>query len=388
MSTRRTREFFARGAPTHAPSRAGIVAAIVRKDLTTFGRDRLWMILTPLALFMFIGIYWLMPPRVDETLVVGVHPPAMAAALKIAMGVDESDPALTVVPFEDVEAMAAAVADADAVPEGVERPLVGISLPLDLLLRARLGQSATATVYVGTNVPDEVRSAMATAVREVAATAAGAPLPVDWTADDVIVLGTDRAGEQIAARERMRPLMAFVVLLTESLALASLVSVEVTQRTASALLASPARTVDVLLAKGLVGTLLAFSQGLILLLATRAFGPTWPVLLVAVLLGAMMMAGIGMLTGAAGHDFIGTLFYGMGFLLVLMVPAIGELFPGSAAAWVQVIPSYGLVEAMVGSSVYGLGFADLAMPLLAAAGWVVVVFMLGWWALGRKLVQT
>jgi len=388
MSTRRTREFFARGAPTHAPSHAGIVAAIVRKDLTTFGRDRLWMILTPLALLMFIGIYWLMPPRVDETLVVGVHPPAMAAALKIAMGVDEGDPALTVVPFEDVEAMAAAVADADAVPEGAERPLVGISLPLDLLLRARLGQSATATVYVGTNVPDEVRSAMATAVREVAATAAGAPLPVDWTADDVIVLGTDRAGEQIAARERMRPLMAFIVLLTESLALASLVSVEVTQRTASALLASPARTVDVLLAKGLVGTLLAFSQALILLVATRAFGPSWPVLLVAVLLGAMMMAGIGMLTGAAGHDFIGTLFYGMGFLLVLMVPAIGELFPGSAAAWVQAIPSYGLVEAMVGSSVYGLGFADLAMPLLAAAGWVVVVFMLGWWALGRKLVQT
>ncbi|MDF1522380.1 MAG: ABC transporter permease [Trueperaceae bacterium] len=388
MTTRRTREFFARGAPTHAPSRAGIVAAIVRKDLTTFGRDRLWMILTPFALLIFVGIYWLMPPRVDETLVVGVHPPAMAAALKLAMGVAQDDPALTVVPFADVEAMAAAVADADAVPEGLERPLVGISLPLDLLLRARLGQPATATVYVGINVPDEVRGVMATAVREVAATAAGAPLPVALTSDDVIVLGTDRTGEQIAARERMRPLMAFVVLLTESLALASLVSVEVSQRTASALLATPARTVDVLVAKGLVGTLLAFSQALILLVATRAFGPTWPVLLVAVLLGAMMMAGIGMLTGAAGHDFIGTLFYGMGFLLVLMVPAIGVLFPGSAAAWVQVIPSYGLVEAMVGSSVYGLGFADLAGPLLAAAGWVVVVFMLGWWALGRKLVQT
>ena len=388
MSTRRRREFFARGAPTRMPSRAGIVAAIVRKDLTTFGRDRLWMILTPLALLIFVGIYWLMPSRVDESLVVGVHPPAMAAALKLAMGVAEDDPALTVVAFADVDALAAAVADADAVPEGAERPLVGISLPLDLLLRARLGQPVTATVYVGVDVPDGVRSAMATAVREVAATAAGAPLPVSWTSDDVIVLGTDRAGQQIAVRERMRPLMAFLVLLTESLALASLVSVEVSQRTASALLATPARTVDVLLAKGLVGTLLAFSQALILLIATRAFGPGWPVLLVAVVLGAMMMAGIGMLTGAAGHDFIGTLFYGMGFLLVLMVPAIGALFPGSAAAWVQVIPSYGLVEAMVGSSVYGLGFGDLAGPLLAAAGWVAVVFVLGWWALGRKLVQS
>lgn len=387
MSTRRRREFFARGVPTRAPSRAGIVAAIVRKDLTTFARDRLWMVLTPLALAMFVGLYWLMPARVDETLVVGVHPPALAAALGLALGVAEDDPALTVVPFDDAEAMAAAVADADAVPAGTPRPLVGLSLPLDLLLRARLGQPATATVYVGSDVPDAVRDAMATAVREVAATAAGAPLPVAWTADDVVVLGTDRAGAQIAARERMRPLLAFMVLLTESLALASLVAVEVSQRTASALLATPARTVDVLLAKGLVGTLLAFTQALVLLVATRAFGPTWPVLLVAVLLGAMMMAGVGMLTGAAGHDFIGTLFYGMGFLLVLMVPAVGELFPGSAAPWVQAIPSYGLVEAMVGSSVYGLGFADLVGPLLAAAGWVAVVFAVGWWVLGRKLVQ-
>lgn len=388
MSTRRTRAFFARGAPDRVPSRTAIVAAIVRKDLTAFGRDRLWMVLTPLALAMFVGLFWLMPPRVDETLVVGIHPPALAATLKLALGVAEDDPALVVVPFDSAEALAAAVADAAAVPEGMPRPLVGVSLPLDLLLRSRLGQPATATVYVATNVPEAVRSAMATAVREVVATAAGAPLPVAWTADDVVVLGADRAGAQIAVRERMRPLLAFMVLLTESLALASLVSVEVSQRTASALLATPARTVDVLLAKGLVGTLLAFSQALVLLVATRAFGPGWPVLLVAVLLGAMMMAGVGMLTGAAGHDFIGTLFYGMGFLLVLMVPAVGVLFPGSATPWVQAIPSYGLVEAMVGSSVYGLGFADLAAPLLSAAAWVAVVFALGWWVLGRRLVRT
>ncbi len=385
MSTRRTREFFARGAPTRVVSHGAIVRAIMAKDLLVFSRDRLWMVLTPFALVAFAALFWLMPARVDETLVVGVHPPALAGALRLALGVTEDEPALTLVPFDDEAALARAIEGEG--PSDAVRPLVGVSLPVDLLLRARLGQTATARVYVDAIVPAEVRGAMTTAVREVVAMASGAPLPVSWTADDVIVLGTDRAGEQIPLRERMRPMLAFMVLLTESLALASLVSVEVSQRTASALLATPARTLDVLLAKGLVGTTLAFGQAVILLLVTRSFGTGWAVLLVAVLLGSMLMAAIGMLTGAAGRDFLGTLFYGMGFLLVLIVPAVAELFPGSAAPWIQVLPSYGIVQAMVGASVYGFGFADLAGPLLAAAGWTAVVFAFAWWVLGRKLVH-
>ena len=264
---------------------------------------------------------------------------------------------------------------------------MGISLPLDLLLRARLGQSVSARVYVDAAVPAEVRGAMTSAVREVVATAAGIPLPVTWAADELIVLGTDRAGAQVPLRDRMRPMMGFMVLLTESLALAGLVSVEISQRTATALLATPARAIDVLLAKGIVGALLAFSQAMILLLVTRAFGAEWAVLLLAVLLGSMLVAGIGMLTGAAGRDFLGTLFYGMVFLLVLMVPAIAVLFPGSAGLWIQALPSYGLIQAMVGSSAYGLGFAELGGHLVTAALWVVVIFALGWWALARKLVN-
>jgi ABC-2 type transport system permease protein len=191
----------------------------------------------------------------------------------------------------------------------------------------------------------------------------------------------------VPLRERMRPMMAFMVLLTESLALAGLVSVEIHQRTATALLATPARVVDVLLAKGIVGTLLAFGQALVLLVVIQAFGPQWGVLLLAVLLGSMLVTGVGMLTGAAGRDFMGTLFYGMAFLLVLMVPAIAQIFPGSAGLWVQALPSYGLVEAMVGSSAYGLGLAEVGGHLATAAAWVVAIFALGWWALARKLVR-
>ncbi len=394
MTTRRTREFFARGAPVRTPSRArvpsrgAIVAAIVRKDLTTFGRDRLWMVLTPLALIAFAVLFWLMPARVDETLVVGVHPPVVASALRLAVGVGGGEAqaeGLRIVTYASEADLAAAIAGT-ASADG-DRPLVGLSLPIDVLVRARLGQPVTARVYADVAVPDEVRGAMTSAVRELVATVAGTPLPVAWSTDDVEVLGVDRAGAQIPLRERMRPMLAFMVLLTESLALAGLVAIEVSQRTATALLATPARVVDVLAAKGIVGTLLAFTQAVLLLAVTRSFGAGWGALLLATLLGAMLMAAVGMLSGAAGRDFMGTLFTGMAFLLVLAVPAIAVLFPGSAAPWVVALPSYGLIQAMVGASAYGQGIGDLIAPLASAAAWVAVVFAAGWWVLGRKLVR-
>jgi len=394
VSTRRTREFFARGAPVRTPvrarvpSRGAIVAAIVRKDLTTFGRDRLWMVLTPLALVMFAALFWLMPARVDETLVVGVNPPAVASALRLAVGAAEGEGAaegLRILTYASEAALAEAIAGTAS--DGGGRPLVGLSLPIDVLIRARLGQPVTARVYADAAVPDEVRGAMTSAVRELVATVAGTPLPVAWSTDDVEVLGVDRAGAQIPLRERMRPMLAFMVLLTESLALAGLVAIEVSQRTATALLATPARVVDVLAAKGIVGTLLAFGQAVLLLAVTRSFGVGWEALLLATLLGAMLMAAVGMLSGAAGRDFMGTLFTGMAFLLVLAVPAIAVLFPGSAAPWVVALPSYGLIQAMVGASAYGQGIGDLIAPLASAAAWVAVVFAAGWWVLGRKLVR-
>ncbi len=397
MTTRRTREFFARGAPmqapsrTRVPSRGAIVAAIVHKNLVTFGRDRLWMVLTPLALIAFAVLFWLMPARVDETLVVGVHPPAVASALRLAVGLGEAEAeGLRIVTYASESDLAAAIgggAPAGGSSDAGERPLVGLSLPIDVLIRARLGQAVTARVYAGAAVPPEVSGALTTAVRELVATVAGAPLPVAWSTDDVEVLGVDRIGAQVPLRDRMRPMLAFMVLLTESLALAGLVAIEVSQRTATALLATPARTVDVLVAKGLVGTLLAFSQAVLLLAVTRAFGVGWGALLLATLLGAMLMAGVGMLSGAAGRDFMGTLFIGMGFLLVLAVPAIAVLFPGSAAPWVVALPSYGLIHALVGASAYGQGIGDLVAPLASAAAWVAVVFAAGWWVLGRKLAR-
>jgi ABC-2 type transport system permease protein len=366
-------------------SRLGIIAAIVRKDLVEFSRDRLWMILTPLALVMFAVVFWLLPDTVEETITVGIYPPALAWALE-RLGEDESG-GLRAVGFDSEEELAAAVAGERRVLIGDrEYPLaIGLAFSDGFLLRMATGRETTVRVYLNASVPPEIRNAMTSAVREIAFMVSGAGLPVSELAADEVVLGTDRAGAQVPLRERMRPMLAFFVLITEALALASLIASEVSSRTMTALLVTPARTADVLAAKGVMGTALAFSQAFILLLVTRSLDGSVLPLLAAVLLGALLVSGVAMFTGAAGKDFMGTLFYGVLFLIPMMVPAFALLFPGTALAWVQVLPSYGIIQAMVGASVYGQGFAELAPYFAVAAFWVAALFAMGWLTLQRKV---
>lgn len=369
-------------------SRFAIVLAIVVKDLLEFSRDRLWMILTPFALVMFAVVFWLLPATVDETITVGVAPESLALVLeRLGAAGDRSAEGLRVLPFESEEALAEAVASRARVPidAGEERVAIGLSFPEGFGLAMALGRPTTVRVYLDAGVPDEVRSAMTSAVREIAFSVSGAALPVTMPDQEEIVLGVDRAGAQVPMREQMRPLLALFVLLTESLALASLLATEIGSRTVSALLVTPARVSDVIAAKATTGTVLAFSQAFLLLLVTRSLDQNAAVVLTAVLLGAVLMAGVALLAGAAGRDFMGTLFLGMLFLIPLMVPAFSLLFPGSASGFVQALPSYGIVQALVGATTFGQGFGDLSGHFLTGTAWALAVLALGWLVLARRV---
>ena len=368
--------------------RLGIIAAMIRKDFVEFSRDSLWMILTPMAIIMFAVVFWLLPATVEETITVGVYPPVLAAALERLGELEDGAAAgMRALPFDSEEALAAAVAgETKAVVGDREYNVqVGLAFSEGFLLRMAVGQTATVRVYAHVSVPTEIRGAMTSAVRELAFMVSGAPLPVTQLAPEEVVLGTDRAGEQAPLRERLRPMLAFFVLITESLALASLIASEVSARTVTAILATPARIVDVIAAKGIMGTILAFSQAFILLLATRALDENAAVLLSAVLLGAVLMASVALFTGAAGKDFMGTLFLGVVFLIPMMIPAFSVLFPGTTSLWVQGLPSYGIIQAMVGATVYGQGFVELAGYFLLAGAWAAALLVAGAMALSRKV---
>ena len=191
----------------------------------------------------------------------------------------------------------------------------------------------------------------------------------------------------MSLQETMRPMFVFFLLMVEMMALASLVATEIQQRTVTAILVTPASVTDVLVAKAILGTALAFSQAVLLMALLGSFGSNSLVLLFALFMGAILVTGFGLWAGSVGRDFMSIIFWSVLFLIPLIIPAVAVLFPGTAATWVQVLPSWGLVEAIVGASSYGDGFTDLSGPLLHLIVWCVVAFLAGWIALRRKVVR-
>jgi ABC-2 type transport system permease protein len=353
-----------------------IVGAIVAKDLREFSRDRFWMVLTPIALVAYIGLFWLLPATAEEKIPVGVYQRGLDAVIA-GLAADEQS-GLEIVEFESPAALEEAVATGD-------RVVIGIAFPADLLAAVAAGRQTTVTLFVDTAVPNELRTAIRALVREIAFEVAGVGLPVTQPSEELVVLGEDRIGRQVSPQEEMRPLLVFFVLLVESLALAGLVAVEVQARTARAITVTPATVAHLLAAKGVTGTVLAFGQAVILLVAIASFGNEPLLLLTGVLVGSVMVSGVGMIAGSAGRDFMTTLFTSVILMVPLAIPAIAALFPGTASAWVQVLPTYGVVQTIVGVTVYGFDWAEAAGYLALAAGWCVALFGAGWLMLRRRV---
>ena len=351
------------------------VTAIMGKDLREFSRDRFFMVVTVLGLVFYVGIYWFLPETVDETFTVGVAgDPAIVDALTSTSGSD----GLELVVHDDAASLEAAVAEGEDVlagllfPDGFVEELVG-------------GGTPSVTVFVGPALPPELEPALSAMVRELAFAASGQPLPVEPLPEDQVVVGEDRVGNQVSLQQQMEPLFAFMVLLVESITLGALIAGEIQSRTVVAVTATPASVSDFLTAKVIFGTALAFSQAMLLLLAIRALGDEPLAMAVAIGLGSVLVTGFAMISGSIGKDFISVMFWSIAFMLPLMIPAFSVLFPGSSAAWVQLMPSYPLIETILALNAYGAGWSEIAANLALLTGWCVVVVAVGWVALRRRI---
>ena len=354
-------------------TRLGVLATIFLKDLKLFGRDWLFLALTTASVVIFVALYYVLPAEVEPAFRLGVRGTQLRDAIEeLAGGEDEGVPLEF---FERADALRAAVetGELDA----------GIDFPDTLAGDVRGGVPVTVTVFVRPTLAPEYSGAVSTMVREIAFAIAGYELPVAEPSQERVVLGPDSG--PVPMRDRMRPLYAFMVLIMEAVALGTLIASEVQQRTLVAVLATPARVSDVLLSKGALGTLLAFTESAIVLLLIRGFGPTPGLVAAALFLGAILVTGVAMIAGSAGKDLVGTMLNGMVILLPLAVPAFAVLFPGSPGFWVRIIPSYGLVRAVLDASVNGFGWVESLPELGMLAAWCVVIAGLGVVVLRRRM---
>ncbi len=355
-------------------SRRRIIAAIITKDFVAFTRDRFFLIMTVLAIVFYIAFFWVLPATVDETIALGVSGPIES----LVVGDFGDDNGIALSGYATRAELVAAVETGDEI-------VAGIAFSETFLDDIAEGRRATVDVIVGAGVPPEIEQALTGMVGEIAFALVGNPLPIKQLDAQQVVLGVDRSGNQVPFREQIRPLLAVMVLLVESLALAALVAEEIRAKTVQAVLVTPARLTDFLASKAIMGTLLAFSQVVLIMAAIRALTPHPALLLTTALLGSIMVTGVGLIAGSSGGDFMQVLFIGMAFLIPLMVPALAVLFPGSAAAWVQIIPSYPLSTIIVDVSSLGAGWADVAGRLGLLAIWCFALLAMGVVVLRRRV---
>lgn len=407
-------------------SRPAIIRALLKKELTAYSRDLVFLGLTLVVLVAVPFVFHALPDSVDESITLAIYPPmtqmidearetledmgATDAQLAELDNVDlaAEEEGLALVEFENEEQLRGVIEGSlelwqteggetvfrdkeagDQKPKDAERikPDIGIAFPDGFITDIAAGKSdLTVTVYSQAGIGEEIQSAMQSFVREAAYQIAGRELPVGMPDEDTIVLGDDRVGDQVTMQERMRPMLLFMVLLMETFSMASLISTEVLQRTVTAVLVTPAKVGDFLAAKTIFGTVMSLSQALIILAFVGGLTTTnWSLILTVLVMGAIMFTGIALFVGAAGKDFMGQLFYAMLLTVPLLIPAISVMFPGTAAPWVKVLPSYPIIRVLVDATVYGGTWADAWGMLAYAALWLVILYFAGLFALKRKV---
>lgn len=328
-----------------------MLATLLRKDFILFFSNRFFAFITILALVFYAVTYFIMPSDLDETLEMAIYAPDASSSQLFA---EFEEGGMILVEMPSVEALKTAVQSGEYE--------VGVALPDNFALNLTTEQVQTVNLYFAADFPDEFKELYVIFLREVGFMFSGRPLNIDVTEE---VLGVDRAGSQIPFRDRMLPLFAVLILLMEMLGLASLIAGEISSGTLAALLVTPLSVIGLFMAKGTFGVGLAFVQVVALMAITGGLSQQPLLILLALLLGALMVTGLGFLIASVATDLMSVMGWGMLGILVMALPAFSVLIPGLTTGWVKVIPSYYLVNTVYQVANYDWGWTEASRDLLA-----------------------
>jgi len=282
------------------------IVALVRKDFSLFFRNRFFAIMTPLGLIAYLIVYFVMPSSVNESLEIGLYAPVMPPAFE-----QIQEEGLEIKLVESEETLREAVIGGQYV--------AGIVLPADIMEKFMSGQKPRITVYFAADTSEEVKDVIEVLITELAYLQVGEPLAIEVSEE---VLGPDMLGMQIPLRDRLRPLFAIFLLMVETIGLASLISEEVEQRTIQALLVTPVTTGGLFTAKGITGVSLAFSQAALFMAIVGGMSDQPLIILVALLLGAALVTGIGFLMASLAKDVMSVMIWGIVAFIIFSHPLV------------------------------------------------------------------
>ncbi len=346
-----------------------ILGTLIAKDFSLFFRKKLFAVLTAIGFIFYIVIYFVMPSTVNENLDIGLYAPVTL-------------PAFTQMQEEGLEIET--VESEEALKEGVieGRYVAGVSLPADTMEKLASKQKPTISLYFTPDVPQEMKDTVVLIIRELAYVQTGQALSIEATEE---ILGPDMIGTPIPPRDRLRPLLAIMILMVEMMGLANLLSEEMERGTIHALLVTPMSVKELFIAKGITGTGLAFGQSVLFMLLVGGFSGGPLIIVTALLLGAVLVTGVAFLISSVSKDFMSVLAWSIPAFIILLVPSFGVLFPGAITNWIKILPSYYLVDTVHRVANFGSGWGDIWLNLLILLGFCLVITWVGISVLRRRV---
>ena len=108
------------------------------------------------------------------------------------------------------------------------------------------------------------------------------------------------------------------------------------------------------------------------------------IIITALLLGALLVTGISFLIASLSKDFMSSIGWAFIALIVMVIPAVGIMMPGTITGWAKIIPSYYIVLPIHQAVHYGSGWKDVWNYLLVLVGFDLAFVWIGIMTLRRK----
>lgn len=342
---------------------------VLRKDLAQGPRSSifLWAIVLPFALTLILQVAFgsLFDPK-PRLGIIDEGDSAVTAAIEDMDGIE-----LTL--FDDVTELKAQVEanDLDA----------GLILPAGFDEQVRDGEKPTLQFFIGGESYASNRIILTVTAIDLIREIEGSDAPVTV---DVVSFGD--AG--LPMSKRLIPVIVFYALVMAGLFVpgSNLVE-EKEQGTLMSLLVTPVKASEVLIAKWLLGVILAVVLAVASLALNGALGANWAEVLVVVVVAGALSSVLGILAGVYAKDSSIMFAIVKGSGLFLFAPAIFYVFPEWPQWIAKLFPLYWIIEPIWQVSVMGEGLGAVWFELVVALGITAALGALAWWLARRMQAQ-
>lgn len=342
---------------------------VLRKDLAQGPRSSifLWAIVLPFALTLILQVAFgsLFDPK-PRLGIIDEGDSAVTAAI-------EDMDAIELTLFDDVTELKAQVEanDLDA----------GLILPAGFDEQVRDGEKPTLQFFIGGESYASNRIILTVTAIDLIREIEGSDAPVTV---DVVSFGD--AG--LPMSKRLIPVIVFYALVMAGLFVpgSNLVE-EKEQGTLMSLLVTPVKASEVLIAKWLLGVILAVVLAVASLALNGALGANWAEVLVVVVVAGALSSVLGILAGVYAKDSSIMFAIVKGSGLFLFAPAIFYVFPEWPQWIAKLFPLYWIIEPIWQVSVMGEGLGAVWFELVVALGITAALGVLAWWLARRMQAQ-